>query len=140
MELLKLFYKDFIVEHSSFPKHKYILKHADYKMKGFNSMCGDIMVVYVELKGSFVKKVSFTSSSCAISTASASVMTCHVSNQTITESLLLCENFKASLLGKKVVKFNQEVSLLLTIKKYPSRLKCVSLAWDILNEILKKCV
>ena len=71
---IELFYKDLIIEHSSNPYNKYILKKANYKLKGYNSNCGDIITLYIYITNGVINEMSFTGTGCALSVASTSIM------------------------------------------------------------------
>ena len=128
--------QEVILDHNKHPHNFGELNGADRHADGFNPLCGDKLVVYVNFDGETITDVSFVGSGCAISKASASLMTDAVKGKTVTEARGLFEEFLSLVtddnaqidldaLGKLVV-FGG-------VRNYPTRVKCASLAWHTLR-------
>ncbi|HUJ47048.1 MAG TPA: SUF system NifU family Fe-S cluster assembly protein, partial [Rhizomicrobium sp.] len=83
---LRDLYQEVILEHSKTPRNFKVLPQADHKAEGFNPLCGDRFTIYVTLEGDAIKDVSFQGAGCAISKASASMMTQMVKGKTMAEA------------------------------------------------------
>ncbi len=133
-------YQQVILEHNRKPKNFGTLESATHKAEGFNPICGDHFWVTLELDAEGrVARIAFDGSGCAISKASASMMTEAVKGKTEAEALALCAQFhhlvkgespEDTSLGKLVVFAN--------IWKYPARVKCAGLAWHALQGAFAK--
>lgn len=133
MDLREL-YQDLIVDHNKRPRNFGKLDDATYFAEGFNPLCGDQVTVYVHLDGEQISKVQFEGEGCAISTASASLMTEALVGKTISEADALFELFHKILVGELELddeKTQQlgKLAVLTGVKAYPSRVKCATLAW-----------
>jgi nitrogen fixation NifU-like protein len=141
MSDLRELYQELIIDHSKRPRNFRVLEAANHTSEGYNPLCGDKVTVFLELEEDRVKNVSFQGSGCAISTASASVMTESVKGKTLAEVETLFEVFhhlvtgkppdggKAPELGKLVV-FSG-------VSEFPVRVKCATLAWHTLHAALQ---
>ena len=133
-------YQDVVLEHGRWPRNFRRMKDAHRKAQGYNPLCGDEVTVYVKLRGDVVEDVCFEGYGCAISRASASLMTSGVKGRSVAEALALFEGFHALVtqgpgavdlepLGKLVV--------LAGVFEFPARVKCASLAWHTLRSALE---
>ena len=86
-------YEETIIDHSKRPRNCHAMDNANHKAEGFNPLCGDKLKLYLRMEGDIVKDVSFVGSGCAISTASASLMTESLRGKTRAESLALLDKF-----------------------------------------------
>ena len=100
MSDLRELYQELIIDHSKRPRNFKVLETADRKLEGYNPLCGDKVTVFLELEHDRVKNVSFQGSGCAISTASASIMTESVKGKTLAEVEALFEVFHQMVTGK----------------------------------------
>ena len=136
MSDLRELYQEVILDHNKHPRNFGELDGADRHADGHNPLCGDRLAVYVNLVGDVIADVSFLGSGCAISKASASLMTEAVRGKTLAEAQQLFEKFHrmvttttASIddagLGK--------LAVLAGVRDYPTRVKCASLAWHTLR-------
>jgi nitrogen fixation protein NifU and related proteins len=130
-------YQETILDHSKRPRNHHPLADADRKAEGYNPLCGDKLKLYLKLDGEIVKDASFEGSGCAISTASASLMTESLKGKTRQEAMKLVDKFHDLLttdtpasrdLGKLVV--------FCGVREYPARVKCATLAWHTLKSAL----
>src|SRR5918912_2727467 len=83
---LRELYQELIIDHSKRPRNFRVLEGTNHKAEGYNPLCGDMVTVYLELDGDRVKNIGFQGKGCAISTASASVMTESVKGKTLAEA------------------------------------------------------
>jgi len=141
MSDLRELYQDLIIDHSKRPRNFRVLESTNHTSEGYNPLCGDKVTVFLELEHGRVKNVSFQGSGCAISTASASVMTESVKGKTLAEVETLFEVFHNLVTGKppdggtppelgKLAAFSG-------ISEFPVRVKCATLAWHTLHAALQ---
>jgi nitrogen fixation NifU-like protein len=138
MELNDL-YRDVILDHNRRPRNFGDLQPADASVEGFNPMCGDHLTLRLRLDADTISDIRFQGEGCAISTASASLMTEAVKGRTRDEALKLFERVHqlltddaapgAEALGK--------LAALSGVREYPARVKCASLCWHTLASALK---
>jgi nitrogen fixation NifU-like protein len=130
-------YQETILDHSKRPRNCHPMPDATGQAEGYNPLCGDKLKLYLKMEGDTVKEVSFVGSGCAISTASASLMTESLKGKTREEALKLLDKFHQLLttdtevsrdLGKLVV--------FCGVREYPARVKCATLAWHTLKSAL----
>lgn len=130
-------YQETILDHSKRPRNHHSLSDANRKAEGYNPLCGDKLKLYLKLDGDVVKDASFEGAGCAISTASASLMTESLKGKTREEAMRLIDKFHDLLttdtpasrdLGKLVV--------FCGVRDYPARVKCATLAWHTLKSAL----
>lgn len=130
-------YQETILDHSKRPRNHHSLAGADRKAEGYNPLCGDKLKLYLKMDGEVVQDASFEGSGCAISTASASLMTESLKGKTREEAMKLVDKFHDLLttdtpagrdLGKLVV--------FCGVREYPARVKCATLAWHTLKSAL----
>lgn len=138
---LRELYQEVVVDHSRRPRNFHKLEGANRSAQGYNPLCGDKVAVYVKMEDGKLSDVSFEGSGCAISTASASIMTEVVKGKTAEEAQQLFEGFHdlvttgraagpgAPPLGKLAVFSN--------VSDYPVRVKCATLAWHTLRSALE---
>ena len=136
MSDLRDLYQEVILDHNKHPHNFGELNDADRHADGFNPLCGDKLVVYVNFDGEIITDVSFVGSGCAISKASASLMTDAVKGKTVTEARGLFEDF-LSLVTDDKAKLNHatlgKLAVFEGVRDYPTRGKCASLAWHTLR-------
>ncbi|MFW5799839.1 MAG: Fe-S cluster assembly sulfur transfer protein SufU [Spirochaetota bacterium] len=134
-------YKEIILEHYKSPTHKKDMEDADLKEEGVNRSCGDEIMLYVKLDGDIIKEVSYNGIGCAISQASASMLTEAIEGKKIDEVKNLITKFKGMLLENKEPDFPDESSDLESlqgVKDYPVRIKCALLSWETLEQMLEE--
>jgi nitrogen fixation NifU-like protein len=142
MSELDELYQEVILDHNRSPRNFRTMAQANRKAQGYNPLCGDQVTVYLQLEGGVIKDISFQGSGCAISKASASMMTAELKGKSETEARALFENIHNMLMGhsngaeqegrKKVGK----LAILSGVSKFPARVKCASLAWHTVNSAL----
>ncbi|MBW2280060.1 MAG: SUF system NifU family Fe-S cluster assembly protein [Deltaproteobacteria bacterium] len=133
-------YQEVILDHSRKPRNKGALENASGRAEGSNPLCGDELTLWVAVEDGVVREARFEGHGCAISTASASMMTEAVRGMTIAEARALFERFHSSLLsgpGSEIdVSDLGKLASLTGVREYPMRVKCASLAWHTLNAAL----
>lgn len=142
MSELNDLYQEVILEHNKNPRNFREIEPATRTADGNNPLCGDALRVYVELEGDIVKDVAFKGSGCAISKASASMMTQAVKGKTLAEAEKLFQEFHEMVTGKLDAE-NDENSLgklriFAGVLEFPARVKCASLSWHTLHAALNE--
>ncbi|HHF7347753.1 MULTISPECIES: Fe-S cluster assembly sulfur transfer protein SufU [Legionella] len=139
MELREL-YQEIIIDHNRNPRNHHPMPDATTQANGFNPLCGDKLTVYLKLEAGIIVDVSFVGCGCAISQASASLMTEALVGKTVEEAHQLFERFHTMVTKDDD---NQLLSLdklavLAGVRAYPARVKCATLAWHTLEAALSK--
>ena len=136
MSDLRELYQEVILDHNKSPRNFRELDGADRHADGYNPLCGDKLAVYVNLDDGVISDVSFLGSGCAISKASASLMTDAVKGKTLVEAQRLFEKFHRMVTGGEDDVDQDELgklAVLAGVRDYPTRVKCASLAWHTLR-------
>ena len=139
MDLREL-YQEIIIDHNKNPRNFREIKDPSVEAKGFNPLCGDKLTVYMTIRGEIVEDLSFLGCGCAISQASASLMTDALKGKTITEAHALFEQFHRMLTSDDEVQVMNvdKLTVLAGVRAFPARVKCATLAWHTLEAALKK--
>jgi nitrogen fixation NifU-like protein len=140
MSDLRDLYQDVILEHSKAPRNYRELAAANHKAEGFNPLCGDRFTVYLDLDGDKIRDVSFQGSGCAISKASASMMTQSLKGKTVAEAEELFGRFHDLVTGHAPANGEAELGKLAVfsgVSEFPVRVKCATLAWHTLHAALE---
>ena len=134
-------YQELILDHYKRPRNHRRLEIADHEAKGHNPLCGDRVTVYLKLDGDRVSNIAFEGNGCAISTASASLMTEALKGKTITQARELFEKFHALVTGRLEDHESGpdlgKLEVFAGVSQYPVRVKCATLAWHTLQAALK---
>ncbi len=138
MELNDL-YRDVILDHNRQPRNFGDLEPADASVEGFNPMCGDHLTLRLRLDEDTISDIRFKGEGCAISTASASLMTEAVKGRTRDEALELFERVHRLLTDDAAPGAEElgKLAALSGVREYPARVKCASLCWHTLASALK---
>jgi nitrogen fixation NifU-like protein len=134
-------YRDVIVDHNRNPRNFRPMPDADQRAEGFNPLCGDRLTLYVKLDGDRISDVSFQGSGCAISVASASLMTESVKGRTVSEAERLFSTMHAMLTEDDApvdVAALGKLGALSGVREFPARVKCASLCWHTLDAALHR--
>lgn len=137
---LRELYQETILEHSKAPRNYREIQSANHKAEGFNPLCGDHFTVYLELDGDSIRDISFQGTGCAISKASASMMTQSVKGKTREQAEELFSRFHEVVTGRAREKKESELGKLAVfsnVSEYPVRVKCATLAWHALHAALQ---
>lgn len=133
-------YQEVILDHNKSPRNFRPMADASRSAEGYNPLCGDQVTIYVKLDGGVIKDISFQGSGCAISKASASIMTSALKGKTEAEAKELFENVHKMLTGEpngQNITGLGKLAILSGVCKFPARVKCASLAWHTVNAALK---
>ncbi len=134
---LEALYQETILEHNRRPRNFRALDGATGHAEGRNPLCGDQIGVYVRMDGDQVAEVSFQGQGCAISKASASLMTAAVAGKSRAEAEALFERFHAMVTGEAGPDASLgSLKVLSGVSKYPIRVKCATLAWHAMKAAL----
>jgi nitrogen fixation NifU-like protein len=138
MELNDL-YRDVILDHNRQPRNFGDLEPADASVEGFNPMCGDHLTLRLRLNEDTISDIRFKGEGCAISTASASLMTEAVKGRTREEALKLFDRVHQLLTDDAAPPADElgKLAALSGVREYPARVKCASLCWHTLASALK---
>ena len=131
-------YKEVILDHYKNPRNKRELPEAELSCSRNNPLCGDEITVYAHVADGAVADVAFVGQGCSISQSSASMLTEAVKGQPVPKALALAADFRGMMAGE-VDPSEDEFGDLVALKgvvKYPIRIKCAVLAWDVLQEAL----
>ncbi|MBU6302084.1 MAG: SUF system NifU family Fe-S cluster assembly protein [Verrucomicrobia bacterium] len=139
-EYLEQLYQEIILDHSKRPRHERELDPCTGRAEGYNPLCGDKVTVFVREEEGKIAEASFLGEGCAISRASASIMTtllagltaeqAHAKAREIYEMLTKAEEPRIDLAE------NGEIAALAGVRKFPARIKCATLAWHALEDAL----
>ena len=136
-------YQQTILEHNRHPRNFKKLEGATHAAEGYNPLCGDHLWVFMKInQQNVIEEASFEGSGCAISKASASMMTAAIKGKTVDEAKVLFREFHDLVIGqlKPDEKPNNlgKLAVFSGIWQYPSRVKCASLSWHTMNGSLEK--
>lgn len=130
-------YQQVIVDHSKRPRNFRLLEGADRKVEGYNPLCGDRVTIYLKMEGDLVKDISFQGAGCAISTASASLLTESLKGKTLAQAEALFESFHDLVTGLQPDKAPLgKLAVFSGVCDYPTRVKCATLPWHTLRAAL----
>ncbi len=137
-------YQDIILDHGRHPRNFRKLDGASHVAQGHNPLCGDRVTVFLKLDGDRISDVSFEGRGCAISTASASLMTEIIKGKTLAEAEALFGSFRAVLTGEgdatPPAGLEDDIDRLAPlsgVRQYPARVKCATLPWHAFEAALK---
>jgi nitrogen fixation NifU-like protein len=137
---LRDLYQEVILDHYKRPRNFGELPDANRKAEGYNPLCGDRETVYLNLDGDVLKEVRFQGAGCAISTASASLMTDSVRGKTRGEAEALFEKFHGLITGQPAGRTDGpplgKLEVFSGVREYPVRVKCATLPWHTLKAAL----
>lgn len=139
MSDLRDLYQELILDHNRRPRNFGRLTDANHHAEGFNPLCGDKLTVYLKLVDGVIESVSFEGTGCAISTASASLMTEALKGKTEQEARSLFEGLRALLTTderKRTAVPLGKLEVLAGVREFPVRVKCAMLAWHTLDAAL----
>lgn len=136
---LRELYQDVILEHSKSPRNYRELPGANHKAEGYNPLCGDHFTLYLNLDGDVIRDITFQGSGCAISKASASMMTQSLKGKSREEAERLFEHFHSLVTGKRNGNQGElgKLAVFSGVSEFPVRVKCATLAWHALHAALE---
>jgi nitrogen fixation NifU-like protein len=137
---LRELYQQVILDHNKSPRNFKKLENANFTAEGFNPLCGDKINLYLKVEDNIVKDVGFQGSGCAISKASASLMSSVVKGKTKEEAEQIFSKFHDLVTGKLHDEASIEelgkLAVFVGVRDFPARVKCASLAWHTLISAL----
>ncbi len=141
MSELDELYQEVILDHSKKPRNFRELEEANHSAEGYNPLCGDRFTIYLHVEDGKVKDASFNGAGCAISTASASMMTECLKGKTVEEAEAIFQNFHHLVAGEeeKVQETPKlgKLKALGGVREFPMRVKCATLAWHTMRAALE---
>jgi nitrogen fixation NifU-like protein len=139
MSELRELYQELILEHSRKPRNYHVLQAANHRAEGYNPLCGDHFTVYVDVQDGAISDIGFEGSGCAISKASASMMTQTLKGRTTTEAEAIFTKFHDLVTGHTSVDGHDlgKLAVFAGVSEFPLRVKCATLAWHALRAALK---
>lgn len=131
MSDIRELYQEVIVDHNKSPRNFHVIEEPTCKAEGINPLCGDQLVVYLDMDNGVIKDISFQGHGCAISMASASLMTEFLKGKTEQQVRELFDLFHAALTEEGTISLDRlgKLAVLMGVKDFPSRIKCATLAW-----------
>ena len=134
-------YEKVLLDHAKSPRNYGEPDTYDKKIEGYNPLCGDHFIFYLKCNGNIIEKVHFTGQGCAISKASASLLTTFLEKQPADKAVEMIENFLELLKTSPDTPVDEEqwgkLAAIAGVREFPIRIKCASLAWHSLLNILK---
>jgi nitrogen fixation NifU-like protein len=141
MSELRELYQTTILDHHRHPRNRGRLPHPTASAQGYNPLCGDRLQLDVKVEGGVIEDVGFEGSGCAISTASASLMTQAVKHKPVSEALKLFESFHALVTSDSHAEVDVaalgKLAVFAGVREFPVRIKCATLAWHTLRNALE---
>ena len=141
MASLSALYQDLILDHNRAPQNFRRMEDANRRVEGMNPLCGDRLTVWLRMEDDVIKDAAFQGSGCAISKASASLMTSAVKGKTREEAEALFERFRRLVTGSMEQAEAESLGKLAAfsgISEFPIRVKCASLSWHALKAALNE--
>jgi len=136
---LRELYQEVIIDHNNNPRNCHEMVDATSKAEGFNALCGDKLTLFLKVKEDVIADASFIGCGCAISTASASLMTEYLIGKTTSQAHEIFSRFHAMVTSddeSDLVSLDK-LAVLAGVKQFPSRVKCATLAWHTLEAALE---
>jgi nitrogen fixation NifU-like protein len=133
-------YQEVILDHNKSPRNFRVMSEANRKAEGYNPLCGDHVTVYLRLEDGLIQDISFQGSGCAISKASASMMTAELKGKNESAAHELFENVHKMLTGEAGAEEADrmgKLAILSGVCKFPARVKCASLAWHTMKAAMQ---
>ena len=144
MEILAMdisgLYQEVILDHAKSPRNFGVLEQYTCTAEGNNPMCGDQLTVYVDIKDGVVSDVSYRARGCAISIASASIMSSIIKGKTMEEVHILFDKFHMLCTGQEIEDDDDDIErmrVLSGVSKFPTRVKCATMSWHAVKEALR---
>lgn len=133
-------YQELIIDHGRHPRNFGKVENATHQHEGHNPLCGDQLMLYLIVENDVIKEAMFTGSGCAISVASASMMTQFLKNKKVAEAKKYFESFHHLVMDKETkqdVERLGKLNALAGVKAFPMRVKCATLSWHTLMAALE---
>ena len=132
-------YQEVIIDHSKNPRNFGKLDKYTYMAEGNNPLCGDSLTVYVNIKDNVVSDISYQARGCAISLASASIMSSVIKSKTIEEVNIIFDKFYKLCTSQEIEddENTETLKVLSGVSKFPTRLKCATISWEALKSAVE---
>ena len=132
-------YQEVILDHGKNPRNFGVLEQYTCTAEGNNPMCGDQLTVYIDIKDDVVSDVSYRARGCAISIASASIMSSMIKGRTIEEVQILFDKFHKLCTGQEVEEDDdtEKLRVLSGVSQFPTRVKCATMSWHAVDSAIK---
>ena len=139
MSELSELYQEVILDHNKRPRNFQKLEGANRKAEGFNPLCGDQITLYLKVDDGVVRAIGFQGSGCAISKASASLMTQILKGKSVAEVEALFDRFHRLVTSDEMADVDAlgKLAVFSGVREFPARVKCASLAWHTLHAALE---
>jgi nitrogen fixation NifU-like protein len=138
---LRDLYQEVILDHHKKPRNFHRLEHANRQADGYNPLCGDKLSVFIQMENGVVKDIGFIGAGCAISTASASMMTESLKGKTESEARAIFERFHQLVTNHSESQPDPatmgKLAVFSGVREYPVRVKCATLAWHTMRAALE---
>ncbi len=133
-------YQEVILDHNRRPRNFHRMADASHHAEGFNPLCGDRLTLYLKIEGDRISDLSFEGSGCAISKASASLMTDALKGHTVAEATAMFDRFHRMVTtpADEPVEDLGKLSAFAGVREFPVRVKCASLAWHTLKAAMSR--
>ena len=142
MSDLKSLYQEVLLDHSKRPRNFRSMEGADHHAEGYNPLCGDKVTIFLKMQGDRIQDVSFQGAGCAISTASASILTETLKGKTREEAESLFEAFHQMVTGQAANPDTApplgKLAVFAGVTEFPLRVKCATLAWHTMRSALEE--
>lgn len=139
---LRDLYQQVILDHNKSPRNFRVIENANHHSEGYNPLCGDRIDIYLDVENGIVVDISFQGKGCAISKASASLMSSMVKGKPVKEAEKLFEKFHDLITGKlgdnPDIEELGKLAVFAGVRDFPARVKCASLAWHTMINALKE--
>ncbi|MDP6229566.1 MAG: SUF system NifU family Fe-S cluster assembly protein [Candidatus Marinimicrobia bacterium] len=136
MDDLKDLYQQMILDHNQNPQNFREMENATSKAEGHNPLCGDEITLFLHVENEKITDVSFLGSGCAISKASASIMTTLLIGKSVEMAESLFDKFHTMITTGEISEDMGKLAVLAGVHKFPSRVKCAVLSWHTMNNAL----
>jgi nitrogen fixation NifU-like protein len=134
-------YQEVILDHNKRPRNFGMLEGADRQADGYNPLCGDKVTIFIKMDGERISDIRFVGSGCAISTASASLLTESLKGKTRAEAEEMFERFHNLVMGKGTKGARNallgKLAVFSGVSEFPARVKCATLAWHTFKSALE---
>ena len=140
MNDLRELYQEVIIDHSKHPRHHYVMEQTTHRAQGYTPLCGDKLTVFVQIEQDRIHEISFLGCGCAISQASASLMTDAVQGLSTADADALFQQFHHMLTAEDSEQpaSMDKLTILAGVRAFPARVKCATLAWHTLEAALHR--
>jgi nitrogen fixation NifU-like protein len=137
MDDLRDLYQQLILDHNQHPQNFRDMENATSKAEGHNPLCGDEITLFLQIENEKIIDASFKGTGCAISKASASIMTTLIKELTINEAEILFEKFHKMIITGESNGDMGKLIVLAGVYKFPARVKCAVLSWHTMKNALQ---